>query len=80
MKVTAINSIILWDHGTMVVLNPGETGELSDVLAAEEIAGGNAVEAEAEAPADEAPKAKRGRRAATEAEDPAEGDDEAPVE
>jgi hypothetical protein len=45
MKITAINSIILWDHGTMVILNPGETGELSDVLALQEIEGGNAVEA-----------------------------------
>lgn len=42
MKIKAINSIIQFDGGQMVVINPGETGELSEAIANQQIAAGNA--------------------------------------
>jgi len=48
MQITAINTIIQWDANRMVIINPDETDELSDALALEEIAGGNAVKADAD--------------------------------
>jgi nitrogen regulatory protein PII len=43
MKVKATSTIIAFDGGQMVVINAGETGELSDALAETEIASGKAV-------------------------------------
>jgi len=35
MKIKALGLIVEWDEGQMVVINPGETGELSDAKARE---------------------------------------------
>lgn len=42
MKIKALSTIIAFDGGQMVVINAGETGDLSDALAEAEISGGKA--------------------------------------
>ncbi len=47
MLIEALDTIIQWDAGRMVVINPGETGELSDDLAQAEVDAGKAKPAKA---------------------------------
>lgn len=82
MKVKASHLIIEWDDGKMVVINPGEEGELSDDLAATKIEAGHAEEATGDAPKSRAAKASKGKAAKAEADESDEADaaatDEAP--
>lgn len=50
MKIKALNSIVEFDGGNMVVINAGETGELSDAKAEQHIAAGNAKPVKVKAP------------------------------
>ena len=76
MKIKALSTIIAFDGGQMVVINAGETGELSDALAESEISAGKA----------EAVSKKKGKvapEAAAEAatvDDAADADEGAPTE
>lgn len=47
MKIKAIGSIIEFDNGAMVVLNPGDEGELSEAIALQKIGAGLAEEVKA---------------------------------
>jgi hypothetical protein len=58
MLVKAISTIIAFE-GAMVVINAGETGELSDALAEREIGAGNAVEAKAKPKQQKPPKRQK---------------------
>lgn len=70
MKIKAVNSIIEFDGGNMVVINAGETGELSDAKAEQHIAAGNAKPVKVKAPtaAKLAAEAEAAALAAAEAE------------
>lgn len=54
MKIKALASIIEFDNGQMVVLNPGDEGELSEDIALQKIGAGVAEEVNPEPQADEA--------------------------
>lgn len=74
MKIKALDSIIEFDGGNMVVINEGEEGSLSDAKALSLIAAGKAEEVATEFAA--APKKGKAAKAAPE-EVPA---DEAPLD
>lgn len=79
MKIKALDSIIEFDGGNMVVINEGEEGSLSDAKALSLIAAGKAEEVATEA----ATAPKKGKAAkATPEEAPADESplDEAPSE
>lgn len=68
MKIKAVNSIIEFDGGNMVVINAGETGELSDAKAEQHIAAGNAKPVKVKAPTAAQLAAEAEAAAAAEAE------------
>lgn len=82
MKIKAVNSIIEFDGGNMVVINAGETGELSDAKAEQHIAAGNAKPVKVKAPtaAQLAAEAEAAALAAAEAEAAAAAEAEAEAE
>lgn len=84
-NIKAVETIIEWDAelGRMAILNPGDTAEVGDGLAAAKIDCGHAEEvpAPAPAPADELKKGKgKGKAAAPAPSEPAPADEDgAPV-
>lgn len=82
MKIKALDSIIEFDGGNMVVINEGEEGELSDAKALSYIAAGKAEEAKAEAVTETAATPKKGKTVKAAEEVPADESplDEAPAE
>lgn len=88
MKIKALNSIIEFDGGNMVVINAGETGELSDAKAEQHIAAGNAKPVKVKAPtaaqlaaeADAAAEAEAEATAAAESDGGAGDGEEVPAD
>ena len=75
-KIKAVETIIEWDEELyrMAILNPGDTAEVGDGLAATKINCGHAEEVSEPAPADE-PKKGRGKGKAAAPSEPAPADD-----
>lgn len=79
-KIKAVETIIEWDAelGRMAILNPGDTAEVGDGLAATKINCGHAEEVSEPAPSDEPKRGKgKGKAAAPAPSEPAPADDAA---